>query len=174
LQIRKEVLDEERIRTVPPRALEFLEDHAMWTVRVLRLEDVQRFISTMTGREGMREESTPEVIVMVLPYPHENAEAPIAHGSYLPGLRQIWIYPGLASNKELEGMTDPEVRRFQEVVAGGDGGIRFAQRHILTVIHEILHIKYGHDELPVEEKSQEHMSQFFPWLKSGTMPPHVS
>ena len=166
VKVRKEVLDEQLAKRIPPQALRFLEDHASWTVSVLKLAEVQEFLSLMLRKEEMNEGSVPEVVVMVLPYPHASREAPIAHGSFLPGLCQIRVYPGLASYHQLEGMTDAKVRKFQEVVADGDSGIRFAQRHILTVIHEILHVKYGHDEPLVELRSHEYMDEFFAWLKS--------
>jgi hypothetical protein len=166
--IRKAALDQAQLEKTPPRALRFLEDHADWTVRVLNLDDVQLYLSMILEREGMDEASLPDVLVMVFPYPHESREAPIAHGSYMPGLRQIRIYPGLASYKGLEGMTDPQVKVFQEVIADGDSGIRFAQRHILTVIHELLHVKYGHDEALVDEKSEEYLKEFFVWLRGRT------
>jgi hypothetical protein len=143
--------------------MKFLEDHAIWTEKVLNLEEIQSFLSVIAEREGISSESLPEIMVMVLPYPRNGIDSPIAHGSYLPRRNQIRIYPGLASWEELEGSTDPNVRSFSEVVARS--GAQFAQRHVLTVIHELLHVKYGHDENLVDEMSEGYLEEFLAGLK---------
>jgi hypothetical protein len=166
VKIRRAVLEAASVEQVPPQAMRFLEDHAVWTEKVLNLEEVQSFLASIIELEGISEEYLPEIAVMVLPYPHASPKSPIAHGSYLPSVNQIRVYPGLASYTELEGMAGTRVKAFHEVISDGNAGALLAQRHIHTVIHELLHVKYGHDEALVEEMSQEYLTKFFSWLKN--------
>ncbi len=172
LKIRRANPSQELLESLSEVERKFHLEYAELIVKFLQNPDLMEFIESMISKkEGIDLSQVKDIRVMVPP-PLDDVtkiSRTAKHGYFNHYNNSITIFPSLPYEIGISKISDKE-KAFADLMKENEVMTKYVIPYaIKTLIHEILHVKYRHEEMKVLELTEHYYLEFVGMLKSKKM-----